>query len=41
MKYSIEFKNTDIELPNYTLDIAEALEKAEEIGYPVYGSDHS
>ena len=29
MKYSIEFKNTDIELPNYTLDIAEALEKAD------------
>lgn len=29
MKYSIEFKNTDIELPDYTLDIAEMLEKAD------------
>ena len=29
MKYSIEFNSQDIELPNYTLDIAEALEKAD------------
>ena len=29
MKYTIEFKDIDLELPNYTLDIAEALEKAD------------
>ena len=29
MKYSIEFKEIDLELPNYNLDIAEALEKAD------------
>ena len=29
MKYSIEFKDIDLELPNYNLDIAEALEKAD------------
>ena len=29
MKYTIEFKDIDLELPNYNLDIAEALEKAD------------
>ena len=29
MKYSIEFNSQDIDLPNYTLDIADALEKAD------------
>lgn len=29
MKYSIEFKNADIDLPDYNLDIAEMLEKAD------------
>ena len=29
MKYSIEFNSQDIDLPNYNLDIAEALEKAD------------
>ena len=31
MKYSIEFKDIDLELPNYNLDIAEALEKADKV----------
>ena len=29
MKYTIEFKDTELELPNYTLDIADTLEKAD------------
>lgn len=31
MKYTIEFKDIDLELPNYNLDIAEALEKADKV----------